>query len=309
MEAALRCAGGLVIGAFTAASNVTGITSDVPAITRMLKAAGAVAVWDYAGGGPYLPISMTPAADAPIDAIAISPHKFVGGPGASGLLIVRRDVATATIPTFPGGGTVSFVSPTRQDYSAELEEREEGGTPNVLGDIRAALAFIVKDVIGQAWIDARNILYSNGALEAFARMPRIQVLGNVDCPRLPIFSFLVRNRHDGYVNPQLATRLLSDYFGIQARGGCACAGPYGHRLLDIDKATSSYLRNEILAGRMLEKPGFVRLNFSYLLAEAEVTEITTAVQLLPGLADRYENSYQYESELGTYVQAAEFAEK
>src|SRR5690606_14193246 len=129
-------------------SNVTGIVADVAAITRQVKQAGAKMLWDYAGGAPYLPVSLSPADDAPIDAIVFSPHKFLGGPGASGVLIVRHDAVANTTPTWPGGGTVKFVSPHGHDYSDSLESREEAGTPNVIGDIRAALALLVKESIG-----------------------------------------------------------------------------------------------------------------------------------------------------------------
>ncbi|MGE8634349.1 MAG: aminotransferase class V-fold PLP-dependent enzyme, partial [Achromobacter piechaudii] len=135
LDAALQAPEGtLVVCALSAASNVTGIVADVAGITRRVKQAGAKMLWDYAGGAPYLPIHMTPAPDASIDAIVFSPHKFIGGPGASGVLIVRRDAVLDTTPTWPGGGTVKFVSPEGHDYSASLESREEAGTPNVVGD-------------------------------------------------------------------------------------------------------------------------------------------------------------------------------
>ena len=182
LDTALAGAKGLVIGAFSAASNVTGILTDVVAVTRKLKAAGALAVWDYAGGGPYLPIAMRPAPGVEIDALATSPHKFVGGPGASGLLILRRDVVATDVPTFPGGGTVRFVSPDAHDYLTDVVEREEAGTPNILGDIRAALAFEVKDAVGQAEIDRRNAALAARGLAAFAAAPRLQLLGNDHMP-------------------------------------------------------------------------------------------------------------------------------
>ena len=126
LAAALQAPDGtLVICALSAASNVTGIVADVPAITRLVKQSGAKMLWDYAGGAPYLSIQMSPAADAQIDAIVFSPHKFIGGPGASGVLIVRRDAVTETTPAWPGGGTVKFVSPAGHDYSGSLESREE----------------------------------------------------------------------------------------------------------------------------------------------------------------------------------------
>lgn len=279
-----------VICAFSAASNVTGILTDVARVTAMVKAAGALVVWDYAGGGPYLPITMDPG--APIDAIVVSPHKFAGGPGASGVLILRRDAVVTDRPTQPGGGTVRFVNRIAHDYSDRVEVREEAGTPNVVGDIRAGLAFVVKDAIGQDRMTAGNDRLARRGLAALTAHPGIEVLGNTTAPRLPILSFRLRNRTGDYVHQQLVTRLLSDRFGIQARGGCACAGPYVHRLMGIGDAESDRLRAAILAGDEMEKPGFVRLNLSVLMADETVAFILHSIARLadeaPGLAALYE---------------------
>lgn len=280
-----------VIGAFSAASNVTGIVTDVEAVTRVLKSAGATVVWDYAGGGPYLPIDLCPAADALIDAVVASPHKFVGGPQASGVLIVRNDAVLATTPTLPGGGTVRFVSPTTHDYSTSVEAREEAGTPNVIGDLRAAMCFQVKSAIGQDFIEKRNRENFEKAMRAWGNHPDIEVLGNTDCARLPIFSIRLGDGQGGYIHQQLATRLLSDCYGVQARGGCACAGPYVHRVLGIDDDASHHMRDAILAGDEIQKPGFVRLNFSYLASDAEVDAILQAVLDLAQNAGQYVVQY------------------
>lgn len=281
----------LVVCALSAASNITGITSDVAAITAMVKAAGAKMIWDYAGAGPYVPISMSPAADAEIDAIVVSPHKFIGGPGASGILILRRDGLSTKKPTWPGGGTVKFVSPQTHDYSDSLESREEAGTPNVVGDIRAALAFIVKDAIGADAMTMRNRELARRALQAWKDVPQLELLGLSNADRLPIFSFRVRNGKGGYVHQQLVTRMLSDRFGIQARGGCACAGPYVHRLLSIDEQQSEEIRQAILSGDELKKPGFVRLNFSVLLPDEKVQFILDSVATIATDATTFEKDY------------------
>ncbi|WEK50171.1 MAG: aminotransferase class V-fold PLP-dependent enzyme [Candidatus Kaistia colombiensis] len=292
LEAALVRTGDrrLRIGAFSAASNVTGILTDTDAVTAILKRHGALAVWDYAGGGPYLAMRMAPAPGQEKDAIVLSPHKFAGGPGASGLLVVRKAAVARQKPSWPGGGTVTFVSPWRHDYVEDLAAREEAGTPNVIGDIRAALAFLVKDAIGQDFIDSRHRELNARALAVWERNPRLQLLGVDKSQRLPIFSMRVRNGAGGFVHHQLFTRMLSDCFGIQARGGCACAGPYAHRLLGIDEETSNAVRAGIAAGREIEKPGWVRLNFSFLMDDAKADFLIRSVDALardPSAATAY----------------------
>lgn len=284
LEALLRKTGPerLKVGAFSAASNVTGIVTDPDPASTLLRHYGAAVVWDYAGGGPYLPIDMKAGTAAAKDAVVISPHKFIGGPGASGILIVRRDAAITARPVWPGGGTVRFVSPWGHTYSENLVAREEAGTPNVVGDIRAALVFLVKDAIGQETMDRRHEELRRFALNRWQANPNIHLLGNPAAPHaLPIFSFRIRDaRTVGWLHQQLFTRMLSDQYGIQARGGCACAGPYAHRLLDIGEEASTTLRDAILAGEEILKPGWVRLNLSVLADDAKADYIVGAVDAL-----------------------------
>ncbi len=288
LRAALDGVTGPLVGAFSAASNVTGIVTDVAAVTALLKGAGAKVLWDFAGGGPYLPIDMGQG----MDAIVLSPHKFIGGPGASGLLILRRDSVQRDRPTAPGGGTVRFVNACSQDYAAGLEAREEAGTPNVIGDIRAALALMLKQAVGTQAIADHNARWWGQARERLAAMPGVVLLGNADCPRLPILSFRIRDGQGGFLHQQLATRMLSDLHGVQARGGCACAGPYVHRLMGIDPDQSEALRQAILSGDELRKPGFVRLSLCWAAPEAEIDAILNAIDDLsrrgPDLAAQYQ---------------------
>jgi selenocysteine lyase/cysteine desulfurase len=293
LEQALRANAGadLIIGSFSAASNVTGILTDPDPVTRLLHAHGALAVWDYAGAGPYLPIDMGANGAEPKDAVVVSPHKFPGGPGASGVLVVNADCVRRDRPSWPGGGTVSFVSPWRHAYSDDLATREEAGTPNVIGDIRAALAFLVKEAVGQQRIEAREHAFARLAWAQWGAHPQIEVLGHPQAARLPIFSFKVSAADGTPIHQQLFTRMLSDVYGIQARGGCACAGPYAHRLLSIGQDESETLFQELEAGKELKKPGWVRLNFSYLMSEDTVRYVLDSVAELaeraPALMDCY----------------------
>lgn len=283
LRAVLARVTGQVIAAFSAASNVTGIGTDIAGITRIVKQASGRIVWDYAGGAPYLPIDLLPEGEQ-IDAIALSPHKFIGGPGASGVLIVRRDAVSATRPSFPGGGTVRFVNDRAQDYHTRIEDREEGGTPNIVGDIRAALVIMAKDALGQDFITARNAELTRRGVEVWGKHPTIKLLGGPRTDHLPIFSFILDDASGERFDHQLFTRALSDLYGIQTRAGCACAGPYVHRLLGISPDASDQLRAEILAGDDSNRPGFVRLNFSVLMSDQEVEFILNAVS---ELADRF----------------------
>lgn len=269
LEAALEGARGRrVVGAFSAASNLTGALTDVAAVTRMLKAHGALAVWDYACGGPYLDIDM----GCGIDALVLSPHKFVGGPGASGVLVVNRRAVAATCPTLPGGGTVRFVSPWGHDYVSDVVAREEAGTPAILGDIRAALAVLVKEAIGTGFMASRHAAFRARALDRWRGRDRLTIFGPETPDQLPIFALGLEG-----VPARDFTRALSDHFGVQTRSGCACAGPYGHTLMGIGAARSEVMRHAILAGDESAKPGFTRLNFSALLSDAKADAIIDAV--------------------------------
>ncbi len=267
----------LLVGTFSAMSNVTGIVTDTDAVTRMLKAHGALAIWDYAGGAPYLAMQMQTAPDAMKDAIIFSAHKFPGGPQASGVLALRDSIVRRDTPTLPGGGTVAFVSPETQLYSADVVAREEAGTPNVVGDIRAGLVMLVKEALGQAWIDARNAELGAMARAAWGKVQGLEILGNPAAAALPIFSFRIHDSQDRPVDHVAFTKGLSENFGIQARGGCSCAGPYGHRLLHIDPNTSSHLFDEIREGHAVDKPGWVRVNLSYLLTDAKADQILSGI--------------------------------
>ncbi|MFD3189991.1 aminotransferase class V-fold PLP-dependent enzyme [Sedimentitalea sp. HM32M-2] len=297
----------LLVGSFSAASNVTGVITETGPVTRLLKAHGALAIWDYAGAGPYLPIDMADGPEARKDAVVISPHKFPGGPGASGVLVLNQTAVRSAAPSWPGGGTVSFVSPWRHDYSGDLAAREEAGTPNVIGDIRAALAFMVKDAVGTEVVAEREARYNRMALQGWRDNPHLTLLG-IDRPhRLPIFSFLVRDGDGTPVHQQLFTRMLSDIYGIQARGGCACAGPYAHRLLGIDRAASEALHADILAGKELRKPGWVRLNFSYLMTEDTVRYIIDSVNDLSRTTARHAPRYRVDPATARYKAGARAA--
>ncbi|EAQ98706.1 aminotransferase class V-fold PLP-dependent enzyme [Congregibacter litoralis] len=289
----------LRIGSFSAASNVTGLRSDVVGITRLLKQSGALSFWDYAAAGPYVAIDMNCPHGA-IDAAFISPHKFVGGPGTPGVLVVKEQLMTNAVPAVVGGGTVSYVSPTEHRYLKDPEHREEGGTPAIVESIRAGLVFALKDQIGIDLIDAREHALVAQALEHFAAIPEIEVLGPATPERLGIFSLRIKHAgkdlHHGFV-----AALLNDLFGIQARGGCSCAGPYGHDLLNINSDRSRALDKVVADGYECFKPGWVRVNFHYAVESAEINYILAALKLVAEHGARLMASYALDRQKGAWT--------
>ncbi|MBX3125674.1 MAG: aminotransferase class V-fold PLP-dependent enzyme [Polyangiaceae bacterium] len=275
----------LKIGSFSAASNVTGIGSDTRNIAALLHRHGALSFWDFAAAGPYVKIEMNMRDDLPggdliyKDAIFISPHKMIGGPGTPGVLVAKRHLLTNSVPAVPGGGTVSYVNPKSHVYLSEPEVREEGGTPDIVGSIRAGLVFQLKEAVGIDAIKQRERDFIVRAIKAWSTHPNIEILGNLEKWRLSIVSFVVRHGA-GYLHHDYVAALLNDLFGIQARSGCSCAGPYGHRLLGIDLQTSQEFEREILTGCEGIKPGWVRVNFNYFLSEAVFDFIVKAVELV-----------------------------
>jgi selenocysteine lyase/cysteine desulfurase len=271
----------LKIGSFSAASNVTGILSATHDIARLLHDHGALSFWDFAAAAPYVEIDMLGSHDGAShkDAIFISPHKLIGGPGTPGVLVIRRELLTNTVPAVVGGGTVSFVNPLEHKYLDDLEHREEGGTPAIIESIRAGLVFQLKERVGAEAIRAHEESFIHRAIERWRAHPTIEVLGNPDAERLSIVSFVIRFEKR-YLHHNYVVALLNDVFGIQARGGCSCAGPYGHDLLGIDLETSHRYEDEILHGCEGIKPGWVRVNFNYFISEDVFEFIVGAVEMI-----------------------------
>ncbi len=275
----------LKLGSFSAASNVTGIVTDVEQVAILLHRHGALSCWDYAAAGPYLPVDMNPAPKRPHgrlaykDAVFLSPHKFVGGPGTPGILIAKRSLFRNPVPSVPGGGTVVFVNPKSHSYHPEPKVREEGGTPAIVESIRAGLVFALKEAVGTQEICRRETGFVRRALESWGANPRIEILGNTKAERLAIVSFGLRHRR-GLLHSNFAVAVLNDLFGIQARSGCFCAGPYLHRTYPIDDAWSARMDAEALRGNMGAKLAFVRVGFNYFISEAVFEYLVQAVHLL-----------------------------
>lgn len=294
----------LVIGSFSAASNVTGIVSDTHGISTLLHEFGALAFWDFAAAAPYVDIEMTapPGGDpaAYKDAIFLSPHKFIGGPSTPGVLVARRQLFTNRVPVVPGGGTVAYVNPEDHAYLTDPAHREEGGTPAIIESVRAGLVFQLKEAVGVETIRTCEEHFLSRAVTSWRQEPAIEILGNLDAPRLSIVSFVVRAPSGHWLHHNFVVAVLNDLFGIQARGGCSCAGPYGHRLLGIDIERSHEFEREITGGCEGIKPGWVRVNFNYFLSDTVADYVIDAVRLVARDGWRLLGDYLFDPESGRW---------
>ncbi|MFF4903192.1 aminotransferase class V-fold PLP-dependent enzyme [Streptomyces sp. NPDC001068] len=293
----------LLIGCMSAASNVTGILTETDAIAALLHDYGALSFWDFASAGPYVPIRVKESAPGRRDhkdAIFLSPHKFAGGPQTPGILVVRNELFRNTVPVVPGGGTVSYVGLDGHHYAADAAAREEGGTPAIVESIRAGLVFALKDSVGTDTIEANEERAWKFVRDRWRQHPGIQILGNTDVPRLPIVSFLIRHGR-GYLHHHFVTALLDDLFGIQARGGCSCAGPYGHRLLGVGTELS-HAHRDVIVNQGIEavKPGWTRVSFPYFMSDAVIEHIVEAVELIAHAGHRLLPDYRLDLRTGIW---------
>jgi selenocysteine lyase/cysteine desulfurase len=292
------------IGSFSAASNVTGIISDTRSIARLLHAQGAFACFDFAASAPYVKIDLKPGKPDGYDAVFISPHKFVGGPGSPGVLVFNQAMYTLETPSTAGGGTVTYVSSSEHHFVTDIEAREDAGTPAILQKMRAALAFWVKEQVGTVLIEQRERDFIKRALERLGKNPKLEILGNLTAKRLAVVSFLVRSEASNgggrYLHPRFVVRLLNDLFGIQSRGGCACAGPYGHRLLHIDDDLSHRYMNTIQAGFEGIKPGWTRLNFNYFISNDEFEFLISALEFVADHGAKFVPLYDLDWHTGAW---------
>jgi selenocysteine lyase/cysteine desulfurase len=284
----------LSVGSFSAASNVTGIITDVDAVSAALRRHGALACWDYAAAGPYLPIDMRGK-----DAVFLSPHKFAGGPGTPGVLVAKRALFGNAVPSVPGGGTILFVSPTGQSYHPDPEIREEGGTPAIVESIRAGMVFALKDRVGAREIARRDCSFARRALASWGANPNIEILGNPELDRLAIITFGLRHPA-GLLHGNFVIAVLSDLFGIQARSGCFCAGPYIHRMYPIDDPWSDAMHEEVVRGHMGAKLAFARISFGYFASEAVFRYVLDAVHLVADEGWKLLPQYRFDPASGVW---------
>ncbi|CAF4151093.1 unnamed protein product, partial [Adineta steineri] len=294
-----------IICTFNAASNVTGILTNVDRISTLVHQYNGFIFWDYAAGAPYLKIDMNPSETAHKDAVFISTHKFVGGPSTPGILIAKKKLFMNVIPSDVGGGTVNFVTRAQTEYLNDIESREEGGTPDILGSIQAGIVFRLKDSVGEEFIEQREKILVEKFFRRFPKQSTLIPLGSRDLQRLAIFSFLIYVPiFKKYLHHNFICVLLNDLFGIQVRSGCACAGPYVLELLGInDEKAAIFTRfitenenntQDSIPRNALMKPGFTRFNLSYFASDKEVDYILDAVEFVANDGWRFLSLYTYD---------------
>lgn len=291
------------IASITSASNVTGIVVDYYSIAKIMHENGGLCFVDFACSAPYVDINMHP--EDPLeklDAIIFSPHKFLGGPGTTGILIFCPTLYNSQVPDNPGGGTVDWTNPWGgHKYVDDIESREDGGTPAFLQTIKVSLCMKLKEEMGVENILKREEEISVELWKAFDEIPNIVVLANEHKDRLGIFSFYVENAHYN-----LIVKLLSDHFGIQVRGGCSCAGTYGHFLLEVDKEYSKKVTDKISSGDNSEKPGWVRLSIHPIMTNNEVKEVIDALRFVAENHQEMSKEYTYCSKSNDFKRNANY---
>jgi len=278
------------IGSFTACSNVTGIRTPVHELARIMHEVGGLCFVDYAASAPYEEINMHPSEPLErLDAIFFSPHKFLGGPGASGVLIFNSQLYKNRVPDNPGGGTVDWTNPWGEyKYIDDIERREDGGTPGFLQAIRSALAIRLKEKMGVKNIALREEDLVNLAFEKLKGIPGLHILAENCCQRIGSISFYIDELHYN-----LVVTLLSERYGIQMRGGCVCAGTYGHFLLNVTKDKSHRITEMINHGDFSQKPGWVRWSLHPTTTDAEVEYIANALREISANGTSWKNDYTY----------------
>ena len=285
------------IGSFTACSNVTGIKTPYYEMAEIMHEHGGVCFVDFAASAPYVDINMHPAnPNQKLDAIFFSPHKFLGGPGSSGVMVFDKKLYKNKVPDQPGGGTVTWTNPWGEhQFFENIEVREDGGTPGFLQTIKAALAIKVKEAMGVENIAAREKELTAILMNGLREHPRINLLEDKKMERLCIVSMYVIGIHHN-----LIVRLLNDKFGIQVRGGCSCAGTYGHILLGVDEETSHRITDQINEGDVTQKPGWVRISLHPTSTDEQARYIVDAVKQVVDNVEQWSQCYSFKTCSGEF---------
>lgn len=293
------------IGSFTACSNVTGVMTPFQQLAEIMHDHGGYCFVDFAASAPYMDINMHPENDAQrLDAIFFSPHKFLGGPGSSGVIIFNSELYKNRIPDHPGGGTVAWTNPWGEhSFFNDIEIREDGGTPGFLQAMRAALSIRLKEQMEVEKIRQRENELVRQCFEGLSQIPGLHILAEDVRYRLGVFSFYIEDIHYN-----LVVKLLNDRYGIQVRGGCSCAGTYGHMLLQVSRERSKKITDEIDRGNLSHKPGWVRLSLHPTMTDDELQYILNAISEVAIHAGEWVSDYEYSSATNEFYHHLEKSE-
>ncbi len=288
----------LKIASVIGGSNVTGIQTPYHEIAELMHKHGGVCFVDFACSAPYVNIDMHPENELQyLDAIFFSPHKFLGGPGTSGVLIFNKKLYKNMIPDCPGGGTVSWTNPWGEHkYIDDIEDREDGGTPGFLQTIKTALAIKLKEQMGVSNILKREHELVSKVFSELASVENINILAGQHQDRLGVISFYIDDLHYN-----LGVKLLNDRFGIQTRGGCSCAGTYGHFLLHVDQQMSHELTNEISIGDLVRKPGWIRMSIHPTTTDEEMNFVCESIKALAENHVEWAKDYEYQGKTNEFI--------
>lgn len=285
------------IASVTACSNVTGIVTDYHRIAKIAHQYNGLCFVDFACSAPYVSINMHPSEEESLDAVFFSPHKFLGGPGTQGVLIFNKKLYKNLVPDNPGGGTVTFTNPWgKHDYVSDIETREDGGTPGFLQTIKTALAIQLKEEMSVEAIQQREHEINTLVFNELEKIPNLHLLAAQHKERMGIFSFYIDDAHFN-----LIVKLLNDHFGIQTRGGCSCAGTYGHFLLNIDNKTSEEIEEDVLGGKFMTRPGWIRMSIHPTLTDAEVLYVCQSIKSVAENHVEWGKEYYYVAEINDYM--------
>ncbi|WP_456376838.1 aminotransferase class V-fold PLP-dependent enzyme [Lutibacter sp.] len=286
------------IASVTACSNVTGIRTDYHEIAKIIHKHGGLCFVDFACSAPYVEVNMHPGDNKSyLDAIFFSPHKFLGGPGTSGVLIFNKKLYKNIVPDNPGGGTVNYTNPWGDhDYIDDIETREDGGTPGFLQAIKIALSIQLKEEMGIENILKREHEINTIVFEKLSKIPNLKILAEQHTDRLGIFSFFITDAHFN-----LIVKLLNDRFGVQTRGGCSCAGTYGHFLLHVDQQTSKNIEEQVSEGCLIERPGWIRMSIHPTITNKEVLYVCDSIKQVAENVNEWEKDYRYDAAKNEFI--------
>lgn len=286
------------IASVSACSNVTGVVVPYYEISKIMHQNDGCCFVDFACSAPYVEVDMHPAdPEMALDAVFFSPHKFLGGPGTPGIMIFNKKFYENEIPDVAGGGTVSWTNPWGgRKYFDEVEVREAGGTPPFMQTIKAALCVKLKNDMGVDNILKREEEILGQLFSRFEGVKNLHILADDQKHRMGVMSYYIDNLHFN-----LGVKLLNDRFGIQMRGGCSCAGTYGHILLGIPEEQSNAITTKIDQGDYSVKPGWIRLSIHPTMTDEEISFIADSVIALAQNHQQWASDYRYDTDTNEFI--------